>query len=174
MTDSFRLRVQKQIAVALAEINPTNDYEFDFTNAVFRGRMSFGDGDPCPMLSILEPPVPAEAFNSPANAPSANGEWVLLIQGFVNDDRVNPTDPAHRAMAEVKKRLAVEQKRKQDLPRRGDNPFGLNTPDSRNRLESFKIGAGVVRPPEPSLSNKAYFWLNLTLKIVEDNSDPFS
>lgn len=174
MTDSFRLRVQKAIGDTLSTITPANGYEFDFSNAVFRGRMYFGDGDPCPMISILEPPVPLDAMPAPANSGSALSEWNLLIQGFVNDDREHPTDPAHQALAEVKKCLAVEMKRTTAIPRRAHNPFGLNVIETGNRLESFKIGAGVVRPPEPNLSNKAYFWLNLTLKIVEDNSDPFS
>lgn len=174
MTDPFRIRVQKRIGETIASINSADGYTYDLTDSVFRGRMYFGDGDPIPMVSILEPPLPIEALLAPQNATSANGEWNLLIQGFVDDDREHPTDPAHVLMADVKRRLVIEQKRTLALPRHGFNPFGLNDPDSRNRVESFKIGAGVVRPPEPQVSNKAYFWLTLTLKIVEDNGDPFS
>lgn len=174
MSDPFRLRIQKAVGAAIAEITPANGYVNDFSAAVFRGRMYFGDSDPCPMISILEPPIPIEAFTTPANAQSAPTEYLLLIQGFVDDDADNPTDAAHIAMAEVKKRLSQEQSRKQALPQRGHNPFGLNDEFMKNRVESLKIGAGVVRPPEPVVSNKAYFWLNLTLKIVEDNGEPFS
>jgi len=174
MTDPFRLRVQKVIASTFADtIKPDNGYTFDLTDSVFRGRLYFGDTDPVPMVSILEPPMPLEALRAPPNASTSQGEWMLLIQGFVDDDSENPTDPAHILMADVKRCLVVQQKRQHALPKRGYNPFGLNDLDAPNRLESFKIGAGVVRPPEPQVSNKAYFWLSLALKIVEDNGDPF-
>jgi hypothetical protein len=172
MTDPFRLRVKKAITDALKEITPANGYNFDFSQAVFRGRLVFGQGDPLPMLSILEPPLPLDRLPAPTNAGHSGGDWDLLIQGFVKDDKDNPTDPAELAMADVKKRLAVEQSRQLTLPRRGHNPFGLNS-EKGNRVESIKIGAGVVRPPEEGVSTKAYFWLTLTLKITEDNSQPF-
>jgi hypothetical protein len=173
MTDPFRLRVQKTLADVLRTITPDDGYAYDLSQSVFRGRLYFGDGDPIPMISILEPPVPFDAQPAPPNATTSQTDWNLLVQGFADDDRENPTDPAHLLMAEVKRRLAVEQKRQLALPRRGANPFGLNDPDKRNRVESFKIGGGVVRPPEQQVSNKAYFWLTLTLKITEDNADPF-
>lgn len=172
MTDPFRLRVKKTLTLALKEITPANGYNFDFSQAVFRGRLLFGDTDPVPMLSILEPPLPLDRLATPPNAGHTTGDWDLLIQGFVKDDKENPTDPAELAMADVKKRLAIEQARQLDLPRRGSNPFGLNR-DKGNRVEGIRIGAGVVRPPEQGVSTKAYFWLTLTLKITEDNGDPF-
>lgn len=172
MTDAFRIRVQKAITAALQEITPANGYDHDFSDCVFRGRLIYGDSDPVPMISILEPPLPPDRLPAPMNAGHNAGDYDLLIQGFVKDDRENPTDPAHKAMADVKKRLAFEQKRQHTLPRRGFNPFGLDS-EKGNRVESFKIGAGVVRPPEEGVSTKAYFWLNLSLKITEDNSDPF-
>lgn len=170
--DPFRTRIQKALSAALEEITPANGYNFNFAGKVFRGRLYFGEGDPIPMLSILEPPIPLDPASAPINASNVSTNYRLIVQGFVDDDRRNPTDPAGTAMAEVKKRLAVEQKRKHELPRRDSNPFGMNY-ERGNRVESLVVGSGTVRPPEPTVSNKAYFWLTLDLKINEDNSDPF-
>jgi hypothetical protein len=172
MTKPFRLQIQEALTAALEEITPSNGYVNDFSNRVFRGRLIYGEGDPVRMLSILEPPLPADRLPTPTNASVTQGTYDLLIQGFVDDDRANPTDPAHYAMADVKRRLAIEQARKRALPRNTHDPFGLNK-DNGNRVESLLIGPGVVRPPESGISTKAYFWLNLSLKIVEDNSSPF-
>ncbi len=178
MTDPFRLRVQKAIATALSQINEDDGYSLNFTGKVFRGRLIFGDNDPVPMISIIEPPLPNEMRPSPLVSAAEDGWWDIIVQGFVRDDRDNPTDPAHVAMADVKKRLAQEVKRKGEGSERNQpNPFGVNYDETgarrKNIVEQFKIGAGVVRPPEEAVSTKAYFWLTLKLKIVEDNSDPF-
>lgn len=179
MSDPFRLRVQKAIAAAISEISVADGYSVDLANQVFRGRLIFGDNDPVPMVSIMEPPLPNDLRPSPPLSTVEDGWWDIIVQGFVKDDRDNPTDPAHVVMADVKKRLAQELKRKGTGPNiRQPDPFGINfNPDGstrRNIIEQFKIGAGVVRPPEEAVSTKAYFWLVLKLKIVEDNLDPFS
>ncbi len=174
MSDPFRLRVMKAISASLAEISVAGGYNFDLAGKVFRGRLIYGDNDPIPLISIIEPPLPNEKRNSPYASTADDGMWEIIIQGFVKDDRDNPTDPAHLAMADVKKKLAQELKRPRQMPVRGYDPFGLDpTNGAKNRIEQFKIGAGVVRPPEEAVSTKAYFWLTLSLKIVEDNLDPF-
>lgn len=178
MSDPFRLRVMKAISASLAEISVAGGYNFDLAGKVFRGRLIYGDNDPVPLISIIEPPLPNEKRNSPYASAVDDGTWEIIIQGFVKDDRDNPTDPAHLAMADVKKKLAQELKRKGTGPNTRQNDyFGINFGDDqrlrKNQIEQFKIGAGVVRPPEEAVSTKAYFWLTLSLKIVEDNLDPF-
>mgnify|MGYP001257442238 CR=1 FL=1 len=174
MTDPFRLRVQKAIAAALEEITVANGYQQDLAGAVFRGRLGFGSTDPLPMISILEPPVEMPRNAAPASTPVADGEWQLVIQGFGKDERQNPTDPAHVLMADVKKRLSQETARRGNAPGfHGADPFFMGRASGKNHIESLKIGPGVVRPPD-DISDKAYFWLTVNLKIVEDNSDPFS
>lgn len=179
MSDPFRLRVQKAIAAAIAEISVEGGYSLDLAGKVFRGRLIYGDNDPVPMISIIEPPLPNEMRPSPLASTDEDGWWDIIVQGFVRDDRDNPTDPAHVAMADVKKRLALELKRKGTGANiRQPDPFGINFDASgnmrKNQIEQFKIGAGVVRPPEEAVSTKAYFWLTLRLKIVEANDDPFA
>lgn len=185
MSDPFRLRVQKAIVACLEPIKQRNPatgepLEIDFTGAVFRGRDGFGDSDPLPMISILEPPLPIDQIvASEPNSKSA-GQWDLMIQGFVKDDRDNPTDPAHWLMADVKAALAAEKVRVMPNTAGTPDPFGLGKPTVINGravgntvTSIVSIGPGVVRPPEIGVSNKAFFWLTLTLKISEDIGNPF-
>lgn len=177
--DPFRLRLQMALAGALSSISIADGYHFDLADKVFRGRDLFGDeSDPLPMISILEPPLPLEQLRSPPLAVESSGDYDLLIQGFVKDNPTHPTDPAHLLMADVKRRLAVEKARQ--IPNSGGtgDPFGMGRGQivngkPVNSVTEIRIGPGVVRPPEHGVSTKAFFWLGLTLKIVEDISQPF-
>lgn len=173
LDNPLRLEIQKRLADALREITPANGYVMDFSgaeggddNRVFRGRNIYGDDDPVPMLSILESPIPLDQLPSPVDSGLNSGQWELMVQGFVEDDPVNPTDPAHVAMADVKKRLALEQK-KTSARRDEDGPFGL-----LRAVTGITIGTGVVRPPD-EVSAKAYFWLLFVLDIAEDVTEPY-
>lgn len=170
MADPTRLQVLKALSSALEEINgPAGGYENDLRpttevpRRVFRGRVIFGDDDPLPMLSILEVPVPVEPNLSTSDNVVQNSDWELIIQGFVDDDFVDPTDPAHLLLADVKRRLALEKRRDH-----GDDLFGFG-----NKVHELQIGAGVVRPPDET-SAKAYFWLNIKLSIAEDLTTPYT
>lgn len=134
----------------------------NMVDRVKRGRLIFGEKDPVPMISILEVPIPLDQIVPPPDSTYSNGTWELLIQGFAKDDPDYPTDPAHVLMAATKKRLAEEKRKNRDFKLLG---MGKHITDLR-------IGAGVVRPPD-EVSAKAYFWLNLSLDIVEDLLDPF-
>ncbi|TPI86360.1 hypothetical protein [Mesorhizobium sp. B2-8-9] len=177
--DPFRLRVQKALAAAIGSVSITGGYHFDLAGKVFRGRDLFGDAsDPLPMVSILEPPLPIDQLRSPPLASESSGDWDLLLQGFVKDDPENPTDPAHLLMADVKRRLAVEKARLIPGSAGMSDPFGMGRGQivngkAVNSITELKIGPGVVRPPELGVSTKAFFWLGLSMKIVEDISQPF-
>lgn len=164
MADPFRLRVLKALSTALEEINPDNGYSFDMRGKVFRGRDMFGDHDPIPMLCILESveqTTPLES-SQPTGAGEIKSYWDLQVQGFVDDDFDHPTDPAHFLMAEVKKRLVQERIRDRQY-----NIFGLG-----GRVTELKFSPGIVRPAD-ELSGKAYFWLRVTLTLVENLVDPY-
>lgn len=170
MADVLRIRVMKKLQTVLEEIDGTLFGLTDeagtalptMAGRVKRGRLIFGDKDPIPMLSILEVPIPLDQIVPPPDSSYSNGTWELLIQGFAKDDAENPTDPAHVLMAATKKRLAGEKRKNRDF-----NIFGMG-----KHITDMRIGAGVVRPPD-EVSAKAYFWLNLSLDIVEDLFDPF-
>ena len=160
--DPFRLRVLHALTALLETINPGNGAQFDLSQAVFRGRRYYGDNDPLPMLSILEPAVPPELLATPDLATVDTGQWQILIQGFVKDDPENPSDPAYHLSAAVRQVLAIER-------RRTDYNFlGMS-----GKVDSITIGQPVVRPADEDVSAKAYFYLSLTLGIVEDAADPY-
>lgn len=164
MTDPFRLRVLKKLTELFEGITPANGYTHDLTGKVFRGRTMFGEDDPIPLVSILEAPIQDDPIMSSLTQTATNGELALLIQGFVKDDALNPTDPAHHLMAEVKRALAIERKT--------NGPLGTMLGEDRGKVAEIMISSGVVRPAD-EISDYAYFWLPVTLKIVEDISNPY-
>jgi len=163
MSDPFRLRVLKALSSALEEINPDNGYTHDLRGCVFRGRDMFGDSDPLPMVSILEAIDEKAQISSPEGGQHSTGPWELLIQGFLDDDLKHPTDPAHALLAEVKKRLMQERVRE-----RQRDILGMG-----GKVTELRLSHGVVRPPDED-SAKAYFWLRLTLVLVENLLDPYA
>jgi hypothetical protein len=164
--EAIALRVLKALTAALEEVTPSNGYTVDLQGRVFRGRNRFGPSDPVPMICVLEAPIPLEQIPPPTDSSESSGGWELVIQGFVKDDKANPTDPAHAALADVKRRLALERRKSLwDRPEQG--MFGLG-----RFVHKMYIGRGVVRPPD-EVSEKAYFWLQVTLDIVEDLADPY-
>lgn len=166
LTNPLRLEVQKRMCEVLKTISIANGYSLDIGENVFRGRGVFGDETPVPCLSILEVPIPLDQLPPPQAATLSSGGWELVIQGWVKDDKKNPTDPAHFLLADVKKCLVGEMKKANwDEPE--DGIFGLG-----RSVTKLYIGAGVVRPPE-EVSAKAYFWLTITLDLAEDLEHPY-
>lgn len=177
----FKLRVLKALTASLKQITPANGYAFDLSDQevsgigtvprVYRGRAWYGDDDPVPLVSILEGVNPAdELFEPPPLDTSGAYDWPLLVQGFVNDDPQNPTDPAYVLMADVRRRLAEEKKRKaagSSMP----DPFGLGI-NGPNKITKLSIGSGVVRPAD-DVSARAYFWLSLIPQISENAEQPY-
>lgn len=164
MIDPFRLTVLKALTAALEQITVANGYQHDLTGRVFRGRMLFTQHDPIPLLSIIEPPGSPDDPEVPADTSGRFTKHPLLIQGFVADDPVNPTDPAYYLLADVQKCLASERARG-----RGYDILGLG-----ERLMGLQIGRGVVRPPDAVVSGDAFFWLPVTLEYAEDLKNPFA
>lgn len=164
MADPLRLRILMALTTALAGITPANGYQHDLTGKVFRGRSIFSEDDPIPMVSILEAieQEPLRDIQMPTGAGVVQGPWDLLVQGFVEDDPENPTDPAHRLMADVKKRLAAERlrSRQRDILQLG------------NAVTDIVFSPGIVRPAD-EVSNKAYFWLRVRLSLVENLMAPY-
>lgn len=161
-----RLEVHKRLTDVLKEISIANGYAVDLNEQVYRGRIVFGSETPVPAIAILEVPIPLELMPPPADSTVVSGPWELMVQGWVEDDRENPTDPAHVLMADVKRCLAKEKKRA-NWDDEDDGIFGLG----RNVVNLY-IGSGVVRPPE-EVSSKAYFWLTITVDLAEDLENPY-
>lgn len=180
----FRLKFLQAMTAALKEITPANGYLNDLADfdpqdgtglmkaRVYRGRAWYGDDDPLPMLSILEAvDMPGWVDEPPLLTPAGEYDWPLIVQGFIEDDPVNPTDPAYRLLADVRRRLSAEKKRQATGSHQPD-PFGLGTGRSRC-TQITSIGTGVVRPAN-DVSSQAWFWLTFTPRIMESADDPFS
>jgi len=168
----FKLRALQRLTEALQEITTANGYKTNLGADVFRGRMWFGESDPLPMVSILEGVNPADDVWEPNYRTDGESyDWPILIQGFVKDDPLNPTDAAYVLLADVRRRLAEEKIRPLAGSRSTPDPFGFGA--GKNRVTGLDIGAGVVRPAD-DVSSKAYFWLTLTMRIVESAADPYA
>ena len=163
-THPFRLEVLRRLTTLLEAIVPSNSDVTIMTDRVHRGRIIFGEETPLPFICIMEPPVPIEQIPQPHGSDSTSGDWDLLIQGFVEDDKKNPTDPAHFLAADVRKALVTHRA----LNARKDI-LGFGMKD--NVVERITVGAPVVRNSD-DISASAYFWLPVTLKIVESLEVP--
>lgn len=179
--DPFKLRALKALTDALKEITPDNGYVSDLadfvagdgvtTARVYRGRAWFGEGDPVPLVSILEGLSPADLVEEPPLV-TTTGEfdWPLMIQWFVQDDPSNPTDPSYVLEADIKRRLAIEGRRK--VPG-GNMPDPLGLGLGKNQIIAMRIGAGVCRPAD-DVSAKAWGWLSLILRVTVNPAEPYA
>lgn len=165
MMDTFRLKVVKALTAALEEITVANGYQHDLAGRVSRGRMTFTEEDTLPFLSVMEPPENPDQLITPTGSAVAETKLPLLIQGFADDDRDNPTDPAYRLLGDVQMRLAKEK-----VHGPGIGMFGFQ----KGRVMALDMGRGVVRPPDELVSDTAFFWLPVTLTLGENFNDPFA
>lgn len=169
MTDPLRLTILKALTTMLeTDITVANGYNYDLTGAVFRGRLVFNDDtDPLPSLSILEAPVLEPSIDYTGDGHGQAGMWRLLVQGWAKDDVQNPTDPAHLLMYDVKRCL------RQMVDRNNTSRYLLGKrADGRTPLiRKAEVGFGLVRPPTPNVSSRAFFYLPIELGVVETADD---
>lgn len=170
MVDSVQLDILKALTTHLESMSIDDGYDYDLQGRVFRGRTEFGTEVAPPFVSILEAPRPDEVPSVGGHERAFRSEdWTLLVQGFAIDDKTNPTDPAYVFKANVEKKLAeiVAVDEKRGLPR-FPSAYRLG-----NRISEAVIGPGVVRPPQANVSDKAFFYLPLVLKIAVTPTSPF-
>lgn len=163
----FRLQVLLALQNCLQAITPANGYSFDMSTSVYIGRDMFGDDDPIPLIAILEDPDTPPLRVTPRDATDRVNTWTLLIQGFLSPAQGDkPLLPAYVLAAETAKALIAGARRMD-----GHTPdyFGMG-----GRVDRFALGPAIVRPADDAVSDtKAYFWLRLTLEIVENLLDPY-
>lgn len=178
MSDPFRLRLLKGMTAALKTITPANGYVNDLsdqvsdgvtTARVFRGRDTFDPNDGLPLVSILEHPRALEPTQV-HDAGLSKGEWELLVQGFVQDDRENPTDPAYSLVAEVIACLVKEKAKLREYD--GAGVFGLGHKEPC--VVKIEVGQPVCRPPDGINADVAFFWITVVLTVSEDLEKPFA
>ena len=173
MADSKRLTTLKKLGdFLMAEVSAANGYKHDLDEAVFRGRMFSTNNDPLPMVTILEnidPDRYPRLAGGDREHPYTAEDWVLLVQGWAVDDKENPTDPAYELMADIRKALAKLRKRPDPMAADTENPNYL----LGGLIAGMTMEPGIARPPIEQVSAKAFFWMRVVLKFVEDPNDPY-
>lgn len=167
MADSKRLRILKALCDHIEDtVVPGGDYQHDLTGRVSRGRSYFGDETPLPWVNVIEAPETDRDPFEAGQGLAQKDQWVLLINGWVDDDHAAPTDPAHNLMADVKMALGIL--------------LDPGSPHDRNPLymlggliEDFRVEPGTVRPPD-ELSSRAYFYLRVVVGVAERLDDPYA
>lgn len=178
MADPFRLKILKALTDLLKTASTASGFSFDLGDTglpggrtqahVFRGRTEFGQSDPLPLVAILEAPKQPESTEGQQTG-TTRADWDLLIQGFVKDDAVHPTDPAYLLSADVIRLLAAEKRKEYG---RDGGILGLGF--GAQSITGIVIGTPVHRPADGETSSVAHFYLPVTLKLVEDRENPFA
>jgi hypothetical protein len=171
VTDSVQLAILKALTTHLEGMTVADGYEYDMLGNVFRGRTAIGDEVSLPCLSILEAPRPDENPRSGGPEKAFRLEdWVLLVQGWVADDILNPTDPVYPLKAQVEKRLSEII----SVNDRTGNPTFPALYRLGGLISEMSIGPGVVRPPQERVSSRAFFYLPVVVKIAVTPTYPFT
>lgn len=171
MPEPIKLTIAKAVVEGLKSISPANGYLSDLSDfdpgdgvnksRVYRGRAFFGDGDPIPMVSLLEAGFEDEVLNDfVSDNPVTEYWWPLIVQGWVADDKENPTDPVYALLADVRKYLASELRKKDSGG--WSQHFGIDS----GIVTGLRFSAGRVRPSS-ELSAYAGFHLIVELRIVD-------
>lgn len=170
MADSWQLAILKAMTDHLAGITIPSD----MSNSVFRGRLIYGENDPLPMISIVES-LSADVIVNTAGMNHVNREetWVLLVQGWVKHDGINPTDGAYNFKAAVEQRMSMCV----DTDSFGDPVY----PDlymlgfHGTVIDDMSIGPGVVSVSQrPEASDRAFFYLPVGITLALDITKPYA
>lgn len=177
--DSKQLQILKALTTHLEGINPTtvdpdgatpgDVYDLDLRGKVKRGRTVFGVEQLVPFIAILEKHVPNPLVAVGYERVKRKEDWDLLLQGFVEDDKDNPFDPAYDFKAVVEHRLSqIVQLTQGDGKPAFPNVYMLG-----GLITDLTIGQGIVSPPKEGVSAKAFFYMPVRLCIVTDVTNPF-
>ena len=168
-----QLAVLNRIVEMLEELPLTGSDTETFKGRVYIGRTVFGKETDLPAFSILESTRPDLApVTAGENKIDQSTLWTLLLQGFVKDDKKNPTVPAYWLKAQAEQRLSAI------IAKRAQSPHPVSPEDYLIPLDGVKlitglaIGPGVVRPPD-EISPNAYFYLPLVVNLVINVANPF-
>ena len=176
---SKKLAVLRALTTHIEGITRANGYEYDMgpvlqddgstLRKVYRGRAVFGDDTPAPCISILEGPTPDAAPKEAAlNGIKRVDDWVIYIQGWVENADEHPTDTCYQLLACVEKRLSeIVSTRVSGMP---TNPAAYMLGGA---ISAFTFTPGVVRPPQDQVSIKPFFYLPVVIQLPVDVTQPF-
>lgn len=160
MADSYRLVVLKRLTSLLETITIANGYQHDLAGKVFRGRAVYGANEPLPMLSILEAPRP-DGFTRAGDGEARNESWLLLLQGWANDDKENPLDPVYALIDDVEKCLS-----RIVLVDDFGNPRFPEHYMLGGDIGAINLNPPTARPATTELSSKAFFYMPLQVSLA--------
>lgn len=143
---------------------------FDLSTSVFRGRLEFGDEVPNPFLAVMEAPRQLDPFGAGSARLLLDEDWTILIQGFAQEDKKHPLDPAYDLLAWTQMRMARITHEAKDGSRGGIYPqefrLGGLTAEIRYQIP-------IVRPGKDVVSDTAYFYMPISVGTVTDLTMPF-
>lgn len=143
---------------------------FDLSSSVFRGRLDFGDEVPAPFIVVLEAPRQLNPDGAGTGDLLTNEDWTLLIQGFAQEDRKHPTDPAYALLAWTQMRLARITTDKKNGGRGGLYPQEWRL---GGLIADIRYQIPIVRPGKDTVSATAYFYMPISVGNVTDLIMPF-
>lgn len=168
---SKRLLILKRLT---AHLEPAT-WEYNgtqiLTGKVFRGRTTFGDEVMDPFLALIEKPKQLLGDVAGEDKVIRHDHWDLLIQGFAQDDKKHPLDPAYEMLAAVEVRMArlLQQKTSGGGPVFPDEHLlGL-----KGIVTSIEFTIPIVRPPDNDVSDTAYFYMPVSIGLKTDMAVPF-
>lgn len=143
----------------------------DLFGAVFRGRNLIGEErKPLPALSVLEAPRPDMADYAGENSFMRKDRWTLLITGMVQDDKLNPSDPAYHLCAAVEERLG----RVVAIAPQSGKPLYPEHYMLGNLITGLEVAPPVIRPPDDKVSATAFFFLPIRVGIAVPVGRPYT
>lgn len=142
----------------------------DLSSSVYRGRLDFGDEVKNPFLVVLEAPRQLNPNGAGTGELVNNEDWTLLIQGFAEEDRRNPSDPAYTMLAWVQMRLARITTEKKNGGRGGLYPSEWRL---GGLIADIRYQIPIVRPGKDTVSDTAYFYMPISVGNVTDLTMPF-
>ena len=168
MADHIKLQVLKALTAHLEGITKANGYQHDLKDKVFRGRSVIGASEQVPMLNILESPSPLDGFFANEQKTLRKDTWVLLLQGWAEDDARNPTDPVYPLLADVQRRLSDIV----SLDEGSNRPRWPGVYMLKGLISDMDIGQVAVRPADEGESAKAFFYMPIRITLPVNLIDP--
>lgn len=168
MADHIKLQVLKALTAHLEGITSANGYQHDLKGKVFRGRAVIGANESVPVLNILESPTPLEGFYADEQKTLRKDMWVLLVQGWVEDDPRNPTDPVYALLADVQRRLSDIV----SLDEGTNRPRWPGVYMLQGLVSDMDIGQDAVRPAQEGVSAKSFFYMPIRVTLPVNLIDP--
>lgn len=170
MPVSIRERVIEAFADLLRGVTPDSGAQVDLSGSVFTGRSVFGREDGQLVVSVVER-ADQDALANAAPEKSDSGYRIsdlpLVVQGFCVG-----SDNSYTVASDVVRAIVMETQRggrQRDL-------LGLKagSPTGASPVEELLVGQPLVRPSEETRGAHAEFWLQVTVRFVEDRINPFA